>query len=288
MVQTVPPEWREIIYRHQGKLYAALMQACSEAVLEACRESERLGVRVGIMVVLHTWTQTMMYHPHVHLLITGGGLDGSKRWKTADDDWLISKEMITSRFCKKFRELVRKAVPGEELPGSRPHPEWVSFLAPTGTGRAAVVNYLSRYVHRAALSDYRIVGVDNKGVSFKYRDRERKETRTMWLPGEEFLRRFLLHVLPRGFHKVRYYGLWSTSARDDLQLAREQLPGAENGRRAAVDTSEGHGPVDENEPRPEATGLPKGWKRCRACQTGTRRIVASYFPARRIMGRAPP
>jgi hypothetical protein len=193
------------------------MKVSAEAVKELCAKKRHLGALPGLLSVLHTWNARLGYHPHLHMLITAGGIttDG-EHWEPARGEFLVPVSVLSRKIAAKFRDALQKQKP--ELFASIPttvwQREWVSFLKHYGHGNDAVLNYLSRYVFRIAISNARIIGMDDTHVTFGYKDRGADVWRTMRLPGTEFLRRFLRHVLPRGFHKVRYYGLWHHSKRD--------------------------------------------------------------------------
>jgi len=216
-VATVPSELRGVFERHQKYMYGLLMKVSAEAVKELSAKKRLLGALPGILAVLHTWNGQLGYHPHVHMLITGGGIttDG-EHWEPARGEFLVPVGVLSRKIAAKFRDALEKQKPDlfASIPAAVWHREWVSFLKHYGHGNDAVLNYLSRYVFRIAISNARIIGMDDTHVTFRYKDRDADVWRTMRLPGVEFLRRFLQHVLPRGFHKVRYYGLWHHSKRN--------------------------------------------------------------------------
>ena len=171
--------------------------------------------------LLHQGTRreaaSLGYHPHVHTLITGGEITANgEHWEPARGEFLLPVAVLSPKIAAKFRDALekQKADLFASIPAGVWQREWVSFLKHYGHGNDAVLNYLSRYVFRIAISNARIIGMDDTHVTFRYKDRDADTWRTMRLPGVEFLRRFLRHVLPRGFHKVRYYGLWHHSKRD--------------------------------------------------------------------------
>jgi hypothetical protein len=162
------------------------------------------------------------YHPHVHLLVTGGGItpDG-QHWKPARGKFLVPVAVLSRKIAATFREALKAEAPEvlADIPAEVWKREWVSFVKHYGHGNDAVLRYLSRYVFRTAISNARILGMDQSHVTFRWKDRKAEVWRTERLPGVEFLRRFLQHVLPRGFHKVRYYGLWHASKRTESNRA---------------------------------------------------------------------
>jgi hypothetical protein len=216
-VTTLPSELHGLFKRHQKYMYGLLMNVSAEAVKEVCSQKRHLGALPGILAVLHTWNGQLGYHPHVHLLITGGGItaDG-QHWEPARGEFLVPVSVLSRKIAAKFRDAVKKQKPDlfATIPASVWRREWVSFLKHYSHGNHAVLNYLSRYVFRIAISNARILQMDDTHVTFRHKGRDANIWRTIRLPGVEFLRRFLQHVLPRGFHKVRYYGLWHHGKRD--------------------------------------------------------------------------
>lgn len=215
-VVTVPPELHGVFRRHQKAMYGLLMPLAAQAVKELCANRRHLGALPGILCVLHTWNSRLGHHPHVHMLITGGGItpDG-QHWEPARGEFLVPVALLSRKIAAKFRETLKAKMPAlfARIPASVWRREWVSFVKHYGHGNHAVLNYLSRYVFRTAISNARILGMDQTHVTFRWKDRDADAWRTERLPGVAFLRRFLQHVLPRGFHKVRYYGLWHPSKR---------------------------------------------------------------------------
>ncbi|MEA1951120.1 MAG: transposase [Planctomycetota bacterium] len=214
-VATVPSELRDAFRRDQKFMYGLLMRVAVEAVKELCAKKRHLGGLPGILAVLHTCNGQLGYHPHVHMLITGGGISSDgKNWEPARGEFLVPVGVLSKKIAAKFRDAVEKQKPDlfANIPAGVWRREWVSFVKHYGHGNDAVLNYLSRYVFRTAISNARILAMDKTHVTFRWKDSD--TWRTMRLPGVEFLGRFLQHVLPRGFHRVRYYGLWHHSKRD--------------------------------------------------------------------------
>jgi hypothetical protein len=175
-----------------------------------------------MLSVLHTWNGQLGYHPHVHLRITGGGItaDG-QHWEPARGEFLVPVAVLSRTIAAQFRAALKATAPAV-FAGILAHVwqrEWVSFCKHYGYGNDAVLTCLSRYVFRTAISKARILGMDQTHVTFHWKARRANAWRTERLPGVEFLRRFLQHVLPRGFHKVRYDGLWHPSKRDQSNRA---------------------------------------------------------------------
>jgi hypothetical protein len=221
-VATVPSELRGIFQRHQKYMYGLLMRVSAEAVKELCARKRHLGGLPGVLTVLHTCNGQLGYHPHVHMLITAGGItpDGD-HWEPARGEFLVPVGLLSAIIAAKFREAVKKQKPElfAKIPTGVWRREWVSFLKSYGHGNDAVLHYLSRYVFRTAIGNSRILGMDDTHVTFRHKDRDADVWRITRLPGVEFLRRFLTHVLPRGFHRVRYYGLWHHSRREQSSRA---------------------------------------------------------------------
>jgi hypothetical protein len=225
-VVTVPSELHGVFHRYQKAMYGLLMQVAAEAIKELCAQKRHLGALPGILSVLHTWNGRLGYHPHVHMLITGGGItpDG-QHWKPARGEFLVPVGVLSRKIAAKFRDALKANAPAlfAAIPKTVWRRQWVSFLKHYGRGNQAVLNYLSRYVFRTAISNARILAMDQTHVTFRWKDRDTDAWRTERLPGVEFLRRFLQHVLPRGFHKVRYYGLWHPSKRTQSNRAWVEL-----------------------------------------------------------------
>ena len=209
-IATAPSELHDVFWREQKYMFGLLMKVSAEAVKELCAKKRHLGALPGILSVLHTWNGELGRHPHVHMLITAGGItkDG-EHFEPARGEFLVPVAVLSRKIAAKFRDALQKERPSlfATIPKSVWQREWVSFCKPYGHGNDAVLRYLSRYVFRTAISNARILGMDETHVTFRYKDRSNDTWRTLRLPGVEFLRRFLQHVLPRGFHKVRYFGL---------------------------------------------------------------------------------
>lgn len=216
-VATVPSELRDAFRRHQKLMYGLLMRVSAEAVRELCAIKRDLGALPGILSVLHTCNGELHLHPHCHMLITGGGVSSDgEHWEPARGKFLVPVHLLSRKIAAKFRDALRKEKPEvfASISATTWRREWVLFCKHYGCGNDAVLNYLSRYVFRTAISNARILDMDDTHVTFRWKDRDSDTWRIVRLPGVEFLRRFLQHVLPRGFHKCRYYGLWHSSKRD--------------------------------------------------------------------------
>lgn len=224
---------------NQEKLYAILMTAAAEALQKLGLDPKYVGGRLGILAVLHTWTRTLEHHPHVHMLVPAGGLDNDGRWQRAKNrKYLVCEKALSKIFRAMFMAKARKALPKESFPQELWHMDWVVKIKPPIKNPQKVLDYLGRYVHRIAIANSRIVSLEDGQVTFRYQESESRKWKSMTLPAEEFLRRYLQHVLPEGFHKVRYFGLWSPASRRrlkdvQLRLARQRKTAEQNEQEAA-------------------------------------------------------
>ncbi len=220
---TVPSQLRNMFRANQNDCYGLLMKVAAQSVLELCADKRHLGAVPAVLSVLHTWTAAMDYHPHVHLLVSGGGigLDGTS-WRQARDNFLIPVRALSVLVRGKFMAMLKKERPDLEaqVAAEAWKQSWVTWCKPWGKGTEAVLTYLARYIHRVAITNGRILAMNDKTVTFLYKHRKSGEMRTCTVTGHEFMRRFLQHVLPKGFHKVRYYGLWHSSKRKQRQSQR--------------------------------------------------------------------
>ena len=246
VVFTLPAEVAAIAFQNKALVYDLLFRAASETMLTIAADPKHLGARIGITAVLHTWGSAMTHHPHVHMIVPGGGLslDGT-RWISSRPAFLLPVRVLGKLFRRLFlTRLValhgagRLAFFGSmtQLAERRTflrHPSpvhkkrWAVYAKAPFAGPEAVLAYLSRYTHRVAISNRRLIRFDENGVAFRYKDYRRTgadQQQVMTLSTDEFIRRFLLHVLPRGFHRIRHYGLLAGSSRKtSLNRARELL-----------------------------------------------------------------
>lgn len=236
LVFTLPAELRQPVRQHQRVLVDALFRAAFDALQSMCHDPRWLGGQIGALAVLHTWSRTLTFHPHVHMLVPAGGLAPDERtWVTPpqrDTRFLVPVRALSMGFRARFIERARRALPeGAELPSIPWSKRWVVYAKPVVREHERVLQYLGRYVHRTAMGDKAIVACSRDAVTFRYRDSCSGETKHMTLPPHELLRRFLQHVPPRGMHRVRAFGLLHPAHR--LSLRRLQLalgastPGAE-------------------------------------------------------------
>lgn len=245
VVFTLPGEVAQLAFYNKAQMYQLLFKAASQTLLTIAGDTRHLGAGVGTTMVLHTWGSAMMHHPHVHCIVLGGGLDKAKQWKACKKGFFLPVRVLSRLFRRLYMQGVRELyestqllcfgelaqTSGFEHTGhfmawckQQQSMEWVVYAKPPFAGPQAVLKYLSRYTHRVAIANRRLQSVDETHVSFTYKDYRRKGNnmhRTMQLTCDEFMRRFLLHVLPTGFHRIRHYGLLANKAK--LNMARQAL-----------------------------------------------------------------
>src|SRR5882757_9703466 len=246
VVFTLPPKIGVIAYQNKAVIYDLLFKASGETLLTIGADPKRLGVKIGFTSVLHTWGSAMTHHPHVHMIVPGGGIspDG-KRWVSCRPGFFLPVRVLSRLFRRLFLEklVAAHAVGRLSFFGDRVHladaQSFAAFLAPLRKakwvvyakrpfgGPETVLAYLSRYTHRVAIANSRLISVDDAGVTFKWKDyraKQRERQKTMTLAVDEFIRRFLIHVLPKGLHRIRHYGLFAKgSCADNIARARELL-----------------------------------------------------------------
>jgi hypothetical protein len=269
---TLPASLRALAFAHQRVVYGVLMRSAAAALQRLAADSRYVGARLGCLAVLHTWTRAMLYHPHVHLLVTAGGLspDGTQWIAPKNPAFLVPVQALSVIFRAKVGAGLRRAGLLDQMVPSTCTTPWVVHAQPAGRGDR-VLDYLGRYVFRIAIANSRLEAIDDERVTFRYQDNRTHETRRVTLPGVEFLQRFLQHVLPRGCAKVRYYGLWSAAHRADLTRARALL--------TALAIAIAPPATDDS-----ATSSLADRDRCPYCRVGTLILVLVLRPA----WRAPP
>jgi hypothetical protein len=290
VVFTLPAEVADIAFQNKALVYDLLFRAASETMLTIAADPKHLGARIGITAVLHTWGSALTHHPHVHMIVPGGGisLDGS-RWIASRPAFLLPVRVLGKLFRRLFLTRLIELHDSERLAffGGQAaltdrraflrhlapirKQRWIVYAKAPFAGPEAVLAYLSRYTHRVAISNRRLLSFDKAGVTFRYKDYRRSGPdlhQVMTLEPSEFIRRFLLHVLPKGFHRIRHYGLLAASMRkSSIARARELL--------AASPPSEPSDPAEPPDPRPP----------CPCC--GGHMIVIETF-GRWMQPRAPP
>jgi putative transposase len=252
-----------------------LLRSAAAALQKLALDPRYLGGRLGALAVLHTWTRAMLYHPHVHMLVSGGGLsaDGKEWLATKHSAFLMPEGALSMIFRAKFCAALKKAGLLAQVPRQVWKKDWVVNCKAAGQGRE-VLNYLARYIFRVALSNSRLERWENGQVTFRYRDNHSQQLHRVTLPAQKFIHRFLLHVLPRGCAKVRYYGLWSPSCRAQLEQARTLLS-APTTTTAALDSAPHSLLTEPAEPAP-ATAL------CPHCHLGQLFELRVLLPQRKL------
>jgi hypothetical protein len=235
-----------VAMQNKAVIYDLLFRAASETMLTIAADPRHLGARIGITAVLHSWGSALTHHPHIHMIVPGGGIsrDG-KRWVASRPGFLLPVRVLGKLFRRLFltrllelhaasrlnffgdnASLIEKRAFLRRIALLRKK-NWVVYAKPPFAGPEAVLSYLSRYTHRVAISNRRLVALDERGVTFRYKDYRRDGAArygTMTLNADEFIRRFLLHVLPKGFHRIRHYGLLASGGRkDNIARARQLL-----------------------------------------------------------------
>ncbi len=206
LVFTVPDTLAEHCRARPEVLYRALFEAASQSVLQLARE--RYGIKPGMIAVLHTWGQNLHFHPHIHLIVTAGGMTPKGQWKSTGENYFLPVVALSSIYRAKCFAALKRL--GQDLP-DKPLPKaWVVHGRPPQSDPGSILLYLGRYVYRVAIDESRLQSIDAENVTFSYKDyRKGSKVKTMTLRGEEFLRRFLQHILPTGFVKVRHYGIFA-------------------------------------------------------------------------------
>jgi hypothetical protein len=227
---TLPSQFRLLASQNQKILYDLLFRASAQATQQLARDPRFVGGQIGLVGVLHTWTRNLAYHPHVHYLVPGGGwsADG-KTWLKAHPNFFVPVKALSRLFRAAFQRLLQKTPLFPQLPSKVWQQEWVVHCKPVGNGQTAL-RYLAPYIYRVALSNRRLVRMQNTGqmessqITFQYYTSDTGQLKRCTLSAEKFIHRFLQHVLPKGFVKVRYFGFFGASVRPHL-LALQQILG---------------------------------------------------------------
>jgi len=281
VVFTIPDRLHTILRAHPRRAYGLLFAAVAETLQEVARNPKNLGAKIGFSCVLHTWTQTLLYHPHIHCIVTGGGLhpDGD-RWVAAKPGFLFPVRILSRLFRAKLLHKLELNLKNGSLRTFEPDPrarlraaarkDWVVYSKPPFAGPEQVLRYLGRYTHRVAISNHRLVALDGSRVTFSWKDRAHGDaTRLLTLDVGEFLRRFLLHLVPAGMMRIRHYGLLANPTRRRL-LERSRLALA-NQATSRPDTSQ----------PPRSATAEEDPHRCPRCENGRLLIIAVVLPGRR-------
>jgi hypothetical protein len=250
---TLPEEMRHIARSHQKHVYSALFRASAAALKKLALDHRYLGARIGMVGVLQTWTRDMMFHPHIHYIVPGGGLSTDRTcWiPTRHKSFLVPVTALGRIFKAKFRDEMEKTRLFDEIPSSAWKKDWVVHCEHVASGREALT-YLAPYVYRIAISNNRILKCEDDHVTFRFRENDTGKWRSKKVHVHEFIRRFLQHVLPRSFIKVRYYGFMAHKNRHLIETIRGFFG---NGRsRFAADPDE-NGKNSDNQKSPSSTSL---------------------------------
>jgi hypothetical protein len=220
---TIPKELHKAFRRHQRKLYSLLFKVAAKAILTLAKDSKYLGADIGLMGVLHTWTRDIGYHPHIHFLIPGGGLakDGT-RWKWAKPNFLVHVRPLSMLIKKQFREALKEISLETHLSDIVWKKNWVCHIKPAGNGQA-VLKYMAPYIMRVAISDKNIISLRKGKVTYRFKDAKTNTFKTRTIDAPDFIFRFLQHVLPKSFVKVRYFGFLATRKRNELEHVKELI-----------------------------------------------------------------
>ena len=222
VVFTIPSEIYSIALQNQRKIYKIMFKATAETMQELARDKKYLGGEIGFFSVLHTWGQNLMYHPHIHIVVTGGGVSKIEKWVEKKQDFFIPVRVLSKKFRGKFMYYMKKEkldFYGTNKEFENPaiynnviqklyEKKWVVYCKEPFENANSVIKYLGRYTHRVAISNERIIKIEEEKVTFKWRDyKDANKMKEMTISIQEFIRRFMLHILPPNFMKIRYYGL---------------------------------------------------------------------------------
>lgn len=239
VVFTVPQELNSIIYANQKECYNLLFRCVSETLQELSNDKKYLGANIGLTAVLHTWGQNLCFHPHIHCIVPAGGLNSLGRWIDSKRKFFLPVKVLSRKFRGKFLALLKQLKPDiqQDLLNDCYQKEWVVYCKPPFKTSACVVEYLGRYTHRVAISNNRILKLENGQVEFKWRDyKDSSKWKKMTVSAEEFIRRFLLHVLPPRFMKIRHFGFLSSRGKQIKLPLCQKLTGSTFIKRVKLST----------------------------------------------------
>ena len=301
VVFTVPEQMAAIAYQNQEVVYGILFQATAETLKIIAADPQHLGAEIGFFAVLHTWGQNLQFHPHLHCVVPGGGLspDG-QRWVSCRPDFFLPVRVLGHLFRRLFLESLQKAFDSgklrffaaleslrqpqtfAELVARMKACEWVVYAKRPFAGPQQVLDYVGRYTHRVAISNNRLLDMENGQVRFQWKDyRDDGKIKAMTLSADEFIRRFLLHVLPNGFQRIRYYGLLGNRYRKEKLGQCRRLLGMSP---PSEQTNPSSAEKDYRDRYEELTG--KSLHQCPQCQQG-RMLVVEILP-RQLCNSVPP
>jgi hypothetical protein len=296
VVFTLPAPIGDIAYHNKAVIYDILFKAAAETLLTIAADRKHLGARIGITAVLHTWGSALTHHPHVHMIVPGGGiaLDG-ERWVCCRPGFFLPVRVLSRLFRRLFLERLVAAHDAGRLQFFGDHAqlaerhaftaylapvrkaEWVVYAKRPFGGPETVLAYLSRYTHRVAIANSRLVALDDSGVTFKWKDyraKRRERAKVMTLAIDEFIRRFLIHVLPSGFHRIRHYGLFANGGRAENIARARQLLNVPATLREPTDADS----ADDEEPQTLSHACPRCGGRMIIIETFERGGAPRYRP----------
>ena len=251
---TLPAELRKVARENQKLIYGLLFRASAQAAQKLACDPRFVGGQIGLIGALHTWTRDLAYHPHVHYLAPGGGMSGDRQaWLPAQRNFFLPVKALSRLFRATFQRVLRDTSLYDQVPGKVWRQDWVVHCKAVGNGQATL-KYLAPYIHRVAISNRRLIAFDDHGsmetsqVTFQYRTSDTGQFKTRTISAERFMQRFLQHVLPRGFVKVRYYGFFGASVRPRLVFLQQLL-----------------GPAVEIEPSTQTAAAPEQEILCPNC-----------------------
>ncbi|WP_213974716.1 IS91 family transposase [Tepidanaerobacter acetatoxydans] len=245
VVFTVPEELNPLIYANKKLLYSLLYKVSADTLIELAQDKKYLNASIGFMSILHTWGQRLNFHPHIHCVVLGGGLTKDLKFKTVKDNFLFPIYVVSKLFRGKFMNALKKLYKADKLVFSGTSlkfrcsnefqrlvdllykKEWIPHIKETFKGAKNVIEYLGRYTHRIAISNSRIVSIRDTGITFSVKDYKKQGAKSyVTLAPVEFIRRFLMHILPKGFVKIRYYGIFSNRTKKvKLAICRNIIKG---------------------------------------------------------------
>jgi len=298
VVFTLPEEIAPLAYQNKKVVYAILFRAAAETLRTIAADPQHLGAEIGFFAVLHTWGQNLHHHPHLHCVVAGGGLspDG-QRWISCRPGFFLPVRVLSRLFRRLFLKLLEQAFDSGQLRffsslqslqdrqaflahlAPLRNEEWVVYAKPPLAGPQQVLQYLGRYTHRVAISNNRLLDIEDGQVQFSWKDyRHNNRHKTMTLPADEFIRRFLLHVLPNGFQHIRYYGFLGNRYRQEKLVRCRQLLGMTS----LDETLSAQEPKDYRDRYEELTG--SSLRQCPVCHQGCMHLTEllptqSRFPA---------
>ncbi len=281
IVFTIPGQLRYIARSNQ-KILDILMKASAYSLQKLAKDPKYLGGKISVLSVLHTWTRTMVYHPHAHCLVPGGGVsNNNKYWIESKTKFFLPVRALSRIFRGKFIEILNKEFPTIKMPKSIWKKEWVIYSKAGIYGTEKILEYLSRYICKIAITNNRIISEKNGFVTFKYRDSKDNKWKFMTLDAIEFIRRYLQHVLHKGFHKIRYYGLFSPVNKKSLKKIKKYFDIMNKNKNSELSEPASNS-KDDNIKEPENHN-------CTECMNGCMIIIKRIPRLKKYNnGRAPP